>query len=414
MCFGPLRPLRQLCHWGPFIAIFLMLYITTNAVICALVVWPPLKEDPLSVAHCALLVIWCFIIFYHYFYAMFLGPGFVPKGWKPEKQENEKYLQYCQFCEGYKAPRAHHCRYCKRCVMKMDHHCPWINTCCGHFNHAHFTSFLIFAVLGCGHGAIVCMYTLYIQVFQIVLYPRRRYMMESLQNSPYLTFGFGHLICAILAVGFALGVCVAVGVLFVIQMRSILKNETGIESWIKTKANARHKRSGGTFRYPYLLGWKKNLREVFTMSGIPKGDGITWSIIDGCDQYTLTKEQLAQKAEKKHRLVEYEITDDYSGYICTFSHGLCTLIRVPLSDEPRIPVEYGDIVMVSRWKKYWLYGDVVLDSDDEADEDTKKSKKRVRGWFPANCAKELKFEEEEEEDGRSNSHANNKVKSKDD
>lgn len=83
MCFGPLRPLRQLCHWGPFIAIFLMLYITTNAVICALVVWPPLKEDPLSVAHCSLLVIWCFIIFYHYFYAMFLGPGFVPKGWKP-------------------------------------------------------------------------------------------------------------------------------------------------------------------------------------------------------------------------------------------------------------------------------------------------------------------------------------------
>lgn len=60
-----------------------MLYITTNAVICALVVWPPLKEDPLSVAHCSLLVTWCFIIFYHYFYAMFLGPGFVPKGWKP-------------------------------------------------------------------------------------------------------------------------------------------------------------------------------------------------------------------------------------------------------------------------------------------------------------------------------------------
>ena len=59
---------------------------------------------------------------------------------------------------------------------------------------------------------------------------------------------------------------------------------------------------------------------------------------------------------------------------------------------------------------------MVLDSEDETDEDTKKPKKRVRGWFPANCAEELKLEEEDgqEVDERSNSHANSKVKSKDD
>jgi palmitoyltransferase len=34
---------------------------------------------------------------------------------------------------------------------------------------------------------------------------------------------------------------------------------------------------------------------------------------------------------------------------------------------------------VTRWKKYWLYGDKVLgDDQDGAD--------RVRGWFPRRCA----------------------------
>lgn len=48
-----------------------------------------------------------------------------------------------------------------RCVMKMDHHCPWINTCVGHRNHARFIYFLLFAIVGCIHAFIVlaiCMY----------------------------------------------------------------------------------------------------------------------------------------------------------------------------------------------------------------------------------------------------------------
>lgn len=40
---------------------------------------------------------------------------------------------------------------------------------------------------------------------------------------------------ALFAIGLAIGVTIAVGLLWVIQMKSILKNETGIESWIIEK-----------------------------------------------------------------------------------------------------------------------------------------------------------------------------------
>lgn len=44
-----------------------------------------------------------------------------------QESQTRKYLQFCDVCSGFKAPRSHHCRKCGRCVMKMDHHCPYLN-----------------------------------------------------------------------------------------------------------------------------------------------------------------------------------------------------------------------------------------------------------------------------------------------
>ena len=41
----------------------------------------------------------------------------------------------CRRCQAFKPPRAHHCSICKRCIIKMDHHCPWVNNCVGIGNH---------------------------------------------------------------------------------------------------------------------------------------------------------------------------------------------------------------------------------------------------------------------------------------
>lgn len=52
--------------------------------------------------------------------------------------------------------------------MKMDHHCPWINNCCGYQNHASFTLFLLLAPLGCIHAAFIFVMTMYTQLYNRV------------------------------------------------------------------------------------------------------------------------------------------------------------------------------------------------------------------------------------------------------
>ena len=44
----------------------------------------------------------------------------------------------------------------------IDHHCPWINNCVGHFNHGHFIRFLFFVDVACSyHIVMVTMKVLY-------------------------------------------------------------------------------------------------------------------------------------------------------------------------------------------------------------------------------------------------------------
>jgi hypothetical protein len=58
------------------------------------------------------------------------------------------------------------------------------------------------------------------------------------------------------------------------------------------KANHRRENFNveGKFIYPYDLGKKQNMRQVFNWDGNlrPIGNGIWWPIIEGCDQFTLT------------------------------------------------------------------------------------------------------------------------------
>jgi len=364
----------RLLHWGPLTAIAIIKWIILVTLYCNTMWYPP-ADSILGFLYTSVFLMFSGLTMYHFFLASFIGPGYLPLGWTPVNKTGDvvKQLQQCTSCQGYKAPRAHHCRKCARCVMKMDHHCPWINNCVGHFNHGHFTAFLGSAVCGCFLSCISLSSSLYYGL------NRSWYEYYGSGREPRVILTIWSLLATLIGLGLAIGVVIAVGLLFFFQIRSILRNQTGIEDWIVEKANFRHRHSEKKFVFPYNLGRWKNFHLVINSSCTPKGDGISWDVVEGADDYTLTREQLCQKADKRDRAREYEIIHDYSGAWFPISQGLYVCCRPPCTDEPRISLTRGDKVNVTRWKKYWLYGDKI----------TQLGQERVRGWFPRRIGVEV-------------------------
>jgi hypothetical protein len=60
-----------------------------------------------------------------------------------------EFPRYCEKCKCIKPDRCHHCSVCSTCVLKMDHHCPWVNNCVGFHNYKFFVLFLGYALLYC-------------------------------------------------------------------------------------------------------------------------------------------------------------------------------------------------------------------------------------------------------------------------
>ncbi|XP_072306944.1 palmitoyltransferase ZDHHC23-B [Eucyclogobius newberryi] len=59
---------------------------------------------------------------------------------------------WCPVCRTVRPPRAGHCRICGICVLRLDHHCVWINSCVGQANHLSFVLTLISFLLTSLYG----------------------------------------------------------------------------------------------------------------------------------------------------------------------------------------------------------------------------------------------------------------------
>lgn len=333
--------------------------------------WMPIFSSYISIINYLIFLSFVGLTLYNFFSAIFIGPGHVLSKWTPDNPSISEKLQYCSICQSYKWPRAHHCRTCNKCNLKMDHHCPWINNCVGHKNHLNFTLFLLFAVLGALHSVILLSIAIY-RGYHATWYFYHR----GPESVVLLTFA--SFLCSVFSIGLSIGVIIAVGGLFYVQMKIILRNRTSIEEWIVTKAEARTRTE--PFVYPYDLGYRKNFMLVFRDSKWM--DGCNWPIKEGCTQYTLTYEQILQKKEKRQRSRTYKVIAEYNGsWFPLFSQGWRTCLKFPFSDEARISLNVNDVVTVTRWKKHWLYGEKIHPMNENII--------KPRGWFPKQCVVEI-------------------------
>ncbi|KJH48491.1 hypothetical protein DICVIV_05402, partial [Dictyocaulus viviparus] len=130
------------------------------------------------------------------------------------------------------------------------------------------------------------------------------------------------------------------------------------------------------FTYPYDLGWKRNFQDVLlSWSGLPNGNGIWWPVRKGCDQFSLSREQLRQKALKRYfsRIVIVE-KNFRGGYFASIRYGFRMLICQPFSGEPRLKISIGDEYIITRGQRGWLYG-------------YKREDEKHKGWFPRVCVR---------------------------
>lgn len=64
------------------------------------------------------------------------------------------------------------------------------------------------------------------------------------------------------------------------------------------------------------------------------------------------REQLAQKLEKRRRARCYRVITRYSGSWVPVSYGWRVICHPPCTDEPRIKLNVGNDVIVTRWRRF--------------------------------------------------------------
>ena len=200
-----------------------------------------------------------FNILYNYWSCVLTKPGF-PSSQLPPLEDLEAGTDFSDYGEGWrtcrkcktgKPPRTHHCSVCRRCVMKMDHHCPWVNNCVGFYNYKYFCLFLIYTAAGCLYTVLTCGFAL------VVPSPLGRRREQTIVFVFVLT----------LSVLFAL-------TLFILwHTYLVATNQTTIEFYSNRMDSAEARRRGERWVNPFSIGMRGNFEQVFGMSRCaPEGD----------------------------------------------------------------------------------------------------------------------------------------------
>jgi len=277
---------------GPLF-VFLVVFLTSSVVL--IVYWIGLPyylqyKNPYILALLILVGHYLLLnVSFHFLMALTTSPG-----QPPTEAVLEQVSSVCKKCISPKPPRTHHCSVCKTCILKMDHHCPWLNNCVGHYNHRHFFLYMVFMVVGCsfimafgfeiffeefydnwwGDGSVNLDMKYHGQ--NIGVFTRRSLVMyEAFMSSA----------CFLSLVGLCLW-----------HARLISAGQTSIEAHINRSEEKRLAELGKIYRNPYNFGARHNW---YLFLGLvngrgwwsvllpsrhkPLGDGLTWDSVYSCN-----------------------------------------------------------------------------------------------------------------------------------
>ncbi|XP_028840069.1 palmitoyltransferase ZDHHC20-A isoform X3 [Denticeps clupeoides] len=201
-------------------------------------------------------------------------------------------IRYCDHCQLIKPDRCHHCSSCDQCVLKMDHHCPWVNNCVGFSNYKFFVLFL-------GYSSLYCLF-ITATVLQYFIKFWTLCQMKAIQNCPENQLPDTHAKFHVLFLFFVASMFfISVMSLFIYHLWLVGKNRTTIEAFRSPVFR------GGTDKNGFTLGFSKNVAEVFgdekKLWFLPiytsQGDGYTFPtrlVTTDCEQQTLYHQHISK------------------------------------------------------------------------------------------------------------------------
>ncbi|KAI9118816.1 hypothetical protein K1719_010261 [Acacia pycnantha] len=177
-------------------------------------------------------------------------PGQVPSSYLPdvEGRENTNHAngkdslehKRCDKCFTYKPPRTHHCRVCRRCILKMDHHCMWINNCVGYWNYKAFFLLTLYATIASIHSTAI--------FISFVLQKD----WDSLKGRSLKIY---YVACGLILISLVTTLLTLLGW----HIYIVLHNMTTIEYYEGKRAQWLARKSGQSYRHPFNMGAYKNI-----------------------------------------------------------------------------------------------------------------------------------------------------------
>ncbi|XP_057471261.1 probable protein S-acyltransferase 15 isoform X1 [Actinidia eriantha] len=191
-----------------------------------------------------------FLSLFSFFACVLTDPGGVPSSYVPDVEDSgvtDQELKktgiqrgQCDKCFGYKPPRAHHCRKCKRCILRMDHHCMWINNCVGNRNYKAFIVLVFYATMSSFYSSVVIICCAIEKDWNFV------------GSIPLKVF----YICS---GAMTVGIFLTLGTLLGWHIYLMIQNMTTIEHSEAVRAAWLARKSGQNYRHPFNVGVFKNI-----------------------------------------------------------------------------------------------------------------------------------------------------------